>query len=230
MASRKKTSARAGAKSVQTRDREATQLKFIEAGEALFAQHGFRGVTLDMLAKKAGANKALVSYYFGSKAGLYDAVIEVIVTDVVAAVSGSVREGADPAQNMRLYIRALARAFAARPSFSAILMQEYIGGSMQERAAPFAQVLQFYRMTEQIYEAGRKQKVFRKLDPHELHLSIVGPLVHFSLTIGFRARTIKRLADDLSNPDVEGFSRHLETIILDGARRADTSAKRAKPA
>ena len=230
MAGKKATSAGSGAKPVKTRDRDATQLKFIEAGEALFSRHGYRGVTLDMLAKEAGANKALVSYYFGSKAGLYDAVIESIVSEVVSVVSDSVREGGDAAESLKRYIRALAHAFAARPSFSAILMLEYIGGSMQERPAPFAQVLQFYRMTEKIYEAGRKQKIFKKLDPHQLHLSIVGPLVHFSLTIGFRARTINRLTDDVSNPDVEGFSRHLETIILDGARRADVSPNRAKPA
>lgn len=223
--SKEQTSAkrRPGVKRVQKRDRDATQLALIEAGEALFSRHGFSGVTLDMLAKKSGVNKALVSYYFGSKEGLYDAVIAAIVSDVVGAVSASLIEGADPVRNFRSYIRALAHAFAARPSFPAILMREYIGGSMQEREGPFRQVLQFYRMTERLYEAGRKKKVFRKLDPHKLHLSIIGPLIHFSLTIEFRARTVARLSSDIGNPNVEEFSRHLESLILDGVKRAETS-------
>lgn len=214
---RRKSSARK--RPAQTRDREATRRALLAAGEKLFAARGYEGATLDALAEEAGANKALVSYYFGGKDGLYDAVIAAIVADVIAAVSLEIDENADPARGFKQYIRALGRGFAARPSFPAILMREYMGGGMQERPGPFRDLLKFYQMTERLYNAGRKKKIFRKYDPHQLHLSIVGPLVHFVLTISFRERTFDRVAGEIENPTVDAFTDHLARLILDGVRR-----------
>jgi AcrR family transcriptional regulator len=44
--------------------------------EKLFAKQGFQATTLRQISAKSGANGALVSYYFGGKEGLWDAVLE----------------------------------------------------------------------------------------------------------------------------------------------------------
>ncbi|HWW57350.1 MAG TPA: TetR/AcrR family transcriptional regulator [Sphingopyxis sp.] len=46
----------------------------LDAAEALFAAHGFYGVTVRQVANEAGVDPALLSYYFESKRGLFDAV------------------------------------------------------------------------------------------------------------------------------------------------------------
>lgn len=46
----------------------------LDAGEALFGDHGFHAVTVREVAKEAGVDPALLMYYFGSKRGLFDAV------------------------------------------------------------------------------------------------------------------------------------------------------------
>lgn len=46
----------------------------LDAAEALFALHGYDGVTIRQIAKLAGVDVALPSYYFGSKRELLDAV------------------------------------------------------------------------------------------------------------------------------------------------------------
>ena len=201
---------------VRRRDRVATQKSLIAAGEELFSKHGFSGVTLDMVAAESGANKAMVSYYFGSKEGLYDAVIEAIVCDVLTNVKENLLTSSDPVKNFRRYIAALGHAFSERQSFCAILMREYIEGSMQEREVPFRQVLQFYQMTESFYKAGRKARLFRSFDIHQLHLSIVGPLVHFVLTQRLRDRALSRHAQGLSDPTMSIFAKQLARLILDG--------------
>ena len=203
----------------QKRDADATKAAFVRAGEKVFSERGFAAATLDLLAAEAGANKALISYYFGSKEGLYDAVIEVIVNDVVTRVTSALDDKGDPVRNLKLYIRTLARAIAERPSFSAILMREYIDGSMQEREAPFRQVLKFFGVTQSIYESGRKTKAFRKLDPHKLHLSIVGPIVHFVVAARAREKTLHLVNTDINNPSIEEFAAELETLICNGIRR-----------
>ncbi|MGZ3693475.1 MAG: TetR/AcrR family transcriptional regulator [Bdellovibrionota bacterium] len=47
----------------------------LRVAEKLFAKQGFRATTLRQISAKSGANGALVSYYFGGKEGLWEAVL-----------------------------------------------------------------------------------------------------------------------------------------------------------
>lgn len=206
----------------QKRDREATRAALLAAGEKLFAENSFEGATFDAIAEEAGVNKALIAYYFGSKEGLHDAVIETLVREVLADIGARMGpETADPAKNFAAYIGALAGALWDRPSMPAILMREYLSGSMLDRKSPFANIAQFYRTTERLYEAGRKAKIFRTLDPRILHLSIVGPIVHFVVAADARKRTIGIVATGLSNPPIATFAAGLQRIVIDGLRRGE---------
>lgn len=49
--------------------------RILDAAEALFAKHGFEGVSMRMVADTAEVDLALSSYHFGSKRGLFDAVL-----------------------------------------------------------------------------------------------------------------------------------------------------------
>lgn len=209
------------AKPRRSRDADATRAAFVAAGEKVFARRGFEGATLDMLAAEAGANKALVSYYFGSKEGLYDVVIATLVGEAITAVTKGFAPRGEPAADFQNYVVALAAAIANRPTFCSILMREYIAGSMQSRKLPAQEVLQFYRLTEARYEAGRRARIFRKTDPHLLHLSIIGPIIHFTLTARFREETFGKAISGLSNPSMKAFARHLSALLLDGLRRAE---------
>jgi AcrR family transcriptional regulator len=46
----------------------------LDHAEALFARHGLHGVTIREVARAAKVDPALIHYYFGTKAGLFDAV------------------------------------------------------------------------------------------------------------------------------------------------------------
>lgn len=48
--------------------------RILDAAEALFAEHGYDGVTLRQIAKRAGVDVALASYHFGKKLDLFQAV------------------------------------------------------------------------------------------------------------------------------------------------------------
>lgn len=52
-----------------------TKEQILEAAESLFAEKGFKATTLKDVSNKCAANTALISYYFGSKEGLRDAVL-----------------------------------------------------------------------------------------------------------------------------------------------------------
>src|SRR4051794_19823266 len=47
----------------------------LDAAEQLFSENGFEGTTTREVVKRAKCNLALISYYFGGKEGLYQAVL-----------------------------------------------------------------------------------------------------------------------------------------------------------
>ena len=50
-------------------------IDILDAAEAAFADFGFGGASLRAIAREAGVNQAMIAYYFGSKEGLFEAVI-----------------------------------------------------------------------------------------------------------------------------------------------------------
>ena len=53
-----------------------TRAAILAAAEEVFAKAGLDGARIDAIAAAAGVNKALLYYYFKSKDGLYEAVID----------------------------------------------------------------------------------------------------------------------------------------------------------
>ena len=75
----------------------------LKAAETQFAEHGFQGATMDMIAKVAGLPKANVHYYFRTKKDLYRAVIEDICNVWLSAADEFDPKG-DPATIIQHYI------------------------------------------------------------------------------------------------------------------------------
>ncbi|MGN9785943.1 TetR/AcrR family transcriptional regulator [Nonomuraea sp. ZG12] len=56
------------------RDPERTKARIVQAALEEFAAKGFAGARVGEIAARAGVNKQLISYYFGGKEGLYQAI------------------------------------------------------------------------------------------------------------------------------------------------------------
>ena len=70
-----------GAKSATAREASAARTReaLLDAAEALFAERGYRGTSLEEIATAAGVSRGLPGYVFGSKEGLYRATLERVV-------------------------------------------------------------------------------------------------------------------------------------------------------
>ncbi|MCH8569405.1 MAG: TetR family transcriptional regulator [Balneolales bacterium] len=78
----------------------------LNAAELLFAEHGFKGTTTRAIAKKAGVNIAMLSYYFGGKEQLLHAVIERFSERLSAVFSDVGQKHTDPIIRLQKWIEA----------------------------------------------------------------------------------------------------------------------------
>ena len=68
------------------------QLQIIETAEILFAERGFDGTSVRDIADEAGVNVAMISYYFGSKEKLMEALFELRVGSVNSRVQSLIKD------------------------------------------------------------------------------------------------------------------------------------------
>ncbi len=73
-------------------DAEGARDAILNAGEKVFAEHGFDGARIDAIAEASGYNKSLIFQYFDDKLGLYSAVIRRADTDMRVWQDEALRE------------------------------------------------------------------------------------------------------------------------------------------
>ena len=85
---------------------DATRARLLRAGERLFADRGFRKVTVREICRAAHANVAAVNYHFGDKLGLYREVLQVAI-DAMRTTNEAARQagaGRSAEEQLRRYI------------------------------------------------------------------------------------------------------------------------------
>jgi AcrR family transcriptional regulator len=84
------------------RELAPTAQRILKAARRILIKKGYGALTMQQIEKESGTNRALVHYYFGSKAGLVDALVESLFEDpafgysdaVMRAPEGEQRRGA----------------------------------------------------------------------------------------------------------------------------------------
>jgi TetR/AcrR family transcriptional regulator, regulator of cefoperazone and chloramphenicol sensitivity len=66
---------------------EDTRRRILDAALEVFAAEGYEGASTRLLAERAGVNLPAIQYYFGSKEGLYRAVIDSIIEHTEAEMA-----------------------------------------------------------------------------------------------------------------------------------------------
>jgi AcrR family transcriptional regulator len=94
-----------------------TALKILEAAKKLLVSRGYEALTLERIAAKAGVNKASTRYYFGSKAGLLEAIVDEIVLDECASMARNVPRGAPLEERVDGFIQGVRKMATDTASF-----------------------------------------------------------------------------------------------------------------
>jgi TetR/AcrR family transcriptional regulator len=123
----------------------------LAASEKVFAQRGFEGATMVLLAAAAGLPKANLHYYFGTKEQLYRAVLEGILALWLDDAAVWITPDRHPAEGLAGYVRAKMAHSRLRPHASRIFAGEllrgaphimlYLGIELRRRVTELAQVI-----------------------------------------------------------------------------------------
>ena len=161
---------------VEGRDGRDAREKLLGAGTTLFASKGFAGVSIRELATTAGVNSALISYHFGGKKGLYEAVITAQYESVIGKFEAIAASRATPEEKIRMYAEIIRRNHTEEQPLMARLIQ----GELTSPTSCLEKVVQKYtaRITQivtGVLKEGMESGCFRKdIDPIFAALSLAG--------------------------------------------------------
>jgi AcrR family transcriptional regulator len=93
-----------------------TAQKLLLAAKEIIATEGFEALTLNSVSATAGENKAMISYYFGNKAGLVAAVLDSVIHDEYIASQGRMKD-VDPVRRTQRIAEEMRRMDAATEDF-----------------------------------------------------------------------------------------------------------------
>jgi AcrR family transcriptional regulator len=79
-----------------------TRQALLDAGRALFAEYGFAGAGQEEIVERAGVTRGALSHHFGTKQGLFLAVVQDVQGDVADLITRAAVEGRDPMDQLRL--------------------------------------------------------------------------------------------------------------------------------
>ena len=159
----------------RTNDPERTMANILEVAMREFADKGLAGARIDVIAEAMRTSKRMIYYYFGSKEGLYVAVLEEAYRRMRAIEAGLHLEDLPPEDALRRLVGFTVDYQMAHPEFIRLVMNEnihrgeYLGQSkaIQGLNVPAIEGLR------RLYERGVAAGVFRVgLDPVDLHMSI----------------------------------------------------------
>ena len=111
--------------------RPVRERQLVELAEALFAERGYTGASMDELARRAGITKPVVYELFGSKEGLFGACVDRSIEHLAAEIAAAVRAEGEAEARLRAGGLAFIR-FAAGNRVAWDLMS--MGGSFEEKA------------------------------------------------------------------------------------------------
>lgn len=147
----------------------------LEVATREFAAKGLTGARIDEIAELTRTSKRMIYYYFGSKEGLYIAVLEEAYRRIRHIENELHLEDLPPEEALRTLVAFTFDYQNANPDFIRLVMNENIHrGEFLAQSQTIQQLnVPAIDAVRTVYERGRAAGVFRDdLDPVDLHMSI----------------------------------------------------------
>ena len=183
--------------------------RLIAAARTAFAEHGFHGTRVQDVAARAGLRHPTLLYHFGSKEGLYAAVIADASADWARVTEAAISTGLRGFEQVAALVDAAYGFLAAHPDFVRIVRHEALAGGTRLEDVVGASIRPFLDQAVAFLHAEVAAGRLRPHDPVELmHVCYATVMTYVSET-GFRARLL-----DEAEPLAPGaVARHRDAFI-----------------
>lgn len=193
-----------------------TKIKIISAAVKIFAEKGKHGARMEEIAVKASVNKAMLYYYYTSKELLYKEILKTILDRIYARIVTHTKQlienSNDPIEIVEGFIHAHNKAFSRNSDDTKVILNAIV--NTPEEFREVMEVTQpdhiFPKKLMDIFEQGISQNNFRKVDPMQVFISIIGTNL-----IYFIGKSIAEIIMNLEVQDDQAFLRKREDSVVD---------------
>jgi AcrR family transcriptional regulator len=188
----------------------------LNVAEELFGEHGYEGTSTRMLATKAGVNVAMISYYFGSKEKLFEALVEERTRFMREHLQFLNRNVEDSWEKIELAIEAYVDRIFSNHRFHRILYREI---SLQQRNVMSENIVEIlYKSSAEfrkIITDGQAKKDFADVDVELTCATIMGTISKVALSSKFSCKMIGASDEDsfYSPENALRLKKHLKDLI-----------------
>jgi AcrR family transcriptional regulator len=160
---------------VRKRDAAVTRARILEAAMEEFAARGLPDARIEDVAQRAGANRRMIYYYFGSKEGLYLAALEAIYDELIEVERKIDVDELDPIEAITALVNLKIDHYTHYPRFIAFLNMENLYRArhlkQSKRLGDFKAPLT--KIIGRVLARGQRAGLFRAgIDPVDLYISI----------------------------------------------------------
>lgn len=172
-------------------DYNEKQVQIIETAERLFAAKGFEGTSVRDIAQDAGINVAMISYYFGSKEKLIEAIFDYRISYTRLTMLSLLQdESLSPTAKIEKIIDSYVTKMMSNQCFYRLMAQERAileGHNISELI--FESKSKNLEMVKKVIQEGQKTGEFRKnIDVSLLMATMIGTSNHFTVSQEFYRR------------------------------------------
>ncbi len=166
---------KSAAQPTRTNDPARTMAEILEVATTEFADKGLSGARIDEIAAATRTSKRMIYYYFGSKEGLYVAVLEEAYRSMRQIESSLHLNDLDPEEALKRLVAFTFDHHSANEYYVRLVMNENIQRGQYLSQSKIIQQLNVpaIEAIRHLYERGVTAGVFRQgLDPVDIHASI----------------------------------------------------------
>jgi AcrR family transcriptional regulator len=188
-------------------DYNEKQLQIMEAAETLFSEKGFEGTSVRDIADTANVNLAMISYYFGSKEKLLEAIFHIRTKNFTTQLENMLQDATTPSiEKIYTLIDYYIDKFLQQTCFHRIMVREQLlspKGHMGEMILKMKQ--NNADLIKQLVKVGqRKGEFIKNIDIPLMMSTLLGTINHV-----LSSQHYYRETEHLQDLTPDQFSKHI---------------------
>lgn len=188
-------------------DRPDTATQLVLAAKELFSQFGYDGTSVRAITARAGANLGAITYHFGSKEALYDAVLKSVTAPIREMLSNAGNITGPPLLRLEQIIRAFFHYLRDHPEFPNLMAHQLAGS--HPLPAPARETIQTnLELLTSLIAEGQRDGSIRSGHPRDMALSVASQPIWLTL-----ARRVLREGVGMDQDDPDTHQQIVESVI-----------------